>query len=296
MPTIEITTIIGCKNTCSYCPQNKLIEAYKKRSNVTEMSFDTFKECINKIPPEVDIDFTGMAEPWLNKDCTKMLIYAYKKGHKIGVSTTLTGMSPLDIGLLDSIKFKWFLVHLPSAELYEKINIDEYYLKILDKLNKSKIKIWYHYFGSNFHPEVGPYINKEFIYKETVCARAGNVKFMNKSFPMKKRGRIGCKRALNYNILFPNGDIILCCMDYSMKHVLGNLLSMDYKSLFCSDEFIKVKNGLKEDSLDTLCRYCDVYAFNVNFKAKFYNSFFMKMINIKRAYSRTIKKQNQTTS
>ena len=33
------------------------------------------------------------------------------------------------------------------------------------------------------------------------------------------------------HVLLPDGTVILCCMDYGMKHVLGNLLEMDYKDL-----------------------------------------------------------------
>ena len=75
MATLEITTQIGCKNNCNYCPQETLVKAYKARSDVFEMSFDIFKKCLDKIPKTVRIDFSGMAEPWLNADCTKMVLY-----------------------------------------------------------------------------------------------------------------------------------------------------------------------------------------------------------------------------
>ena len=60
-------------------------------------------------------------------------------------------------------------------------------------------------------------------------------------------GVIGCLRELNENVLLPNADVILCCMDFKLKHVLGNLLDSDYTSLFQGEGFSKVKNGLKDD-------------------------------------------------
>lgn len=72
---MEITTRVGCKNMCVYCPQDKFIKAYKKRSDVVQMSLDTFKTCLDKIPHNIHIHFSGMAEPWLNPNCTDMILY-----------------------------------------------------------------------------------------------------------------------------------------------------------------------------------------------------------------------------
>jgi len=60
-------------------------------------------------------------------------------------------------------------------------------------------------------------------------------------------------------------------MDYGLKHVLGNLISGDYNSLFRSAEFLRVKKGLRDESLDILCRYCEGYADDLNISARIYN-------------------------
>jgi len=31
--------------------------------------------------------------------------------------------------------------------------------------------------------------------------------------------------------LLPNGDISLCCMDYSLDHILGNLFTQEYDEI-----------------------------------------------------------------
>ena len=61
MQAIAVTTRIGCKVACSYCPQSKLIKNYLKRSKITQMSFETFKKCIDKIPRKVKIIFIAIA-------------------------------------------------------------------------------------------------------------------------------------------------------------------------------------------------------------------------------------------
>ena len=65
MSSMQITTRIGCSIACDYCPQDKFIKAYKKRSHMLQMSFDNFKSYLAKIPVAVDIWFAGMCEPWL---------------------------------------------------------------------------------------------------------------------------------------------------------------------------------------------------------------------------------------
>jgi sulfatase maturation enzyme AslB (radical SAM superfamily) len=255
MPTIEITTRIGCKNHCSYCPQYILVKAYAKTSGDATMSFDMFKRYINKIPLKVDIHFTGMCEPWLNEYCTEMLLYAHAKGHKISVSTTLVGMELSDVDLLAPITFKDFAVHLPSHEGYEKIIVDEHYLQLLKKILKSKIRIGLHIHGKAVHPALTSL--SALIKRQTLSCRGGNTEISNRIPMSRRRGVVVCNR-LHNNVLLPNGNVVLCCMDYGMRHILGNLISTDYDSLFFQKEFLKVQQGLRDESLDILCRYCDI--------------------------------------
>lgn len=273
-PNIEITTGIGCKNACLYCPQEKFIKAYSQRSNIFKMSIDVFKKCLDKIPRNIDICFSGMAEAWLNPDCTKMLLLAHQKGHKIIVYTTLVGMNLEDVALLESVPFKRFRIHLPSKEGYEKIKVDENYLKVLARISRSPIKSEYHCQGQAVPPKVKLLLEGkkiEYFGILGTSTRAGNIKIKSKQMPQKKRGIIACRANLLHNALLPNGDVLLCCIDYGMQHILGNLLSADYHSLFQSQEFLKIKRSLKDDSLDTLCRYCE-FAEDANLKAKLFNS------------------------
>jgi len=275
MPAMEITTIIGCKMSCTYCPQDRFVKAYTKRSDCLKMSFDTFKTYLDKIPLYVDIIFSGMSEPWLNPDCTKMLLYAHNRGHKIIADTTLVGMNLSDIDMLATIPFRHFVVHLPSVEGYEKIEVNEGYLNLLDKIYKSNTKIRYHFYRKRVHPKIEPLIKKD-IYRIHPYTRSGNVKIEGRPFRKKRRGVIGCERDLRWNILLPNGDVILCSNDYGMQHILGNLNTSDYESLFRSEEFLKIEKSLRDESLDILCRYCDMYAYNVSLFAKIYNPLYYR--------------------
>jgi len=260
---IEITTRVGCKVNCEYCPQDKFIKEYSKISNVTQLSFDVFKKCIDKVPKNIYIVFSGFSEPWLNPECTKMILYANKNKYKIMIYTTGIGMTESDIDLIKKIPFKDFTVHLPENRGYTKIKIDQNYLQILNKLYKSNISNirWIYQAPEKrecIHPKLNNFIKRKKIklFKWPITSRAGNLENI-KNKPKRKKGNIlNCSR-LNANILLPNGDVVLCCMDWNLKHILGNLLKTNYRSLFKSKEFKNILKELKENSSNILCRTCE---------------------------------------
>ena len=273
MPTLQITTKIGCTNACTYCPQERLIKAYESRSKNLLLDLDNFKSYIEKLPSEVNIWFAGMCEPWLNPECSQMILYAHKKGHKICVFTSLTGMRLSDIDLIESVPFGFFRIHLPNDLEHEKLRVNDYYLAVLDKISKSNINTSFHCHGKNPDLKVKlilNYNNKPIEFR-SLYQRAGNIKIKNRFNLPKKRGIIGCIRELKCNVLLPNGDVILCSNDYAMKHVLGNIVFSRYDCLFNGNEFAKVRQGLQDESIDILCRDCDNFSYNIDLAAKIYN-------------------------
>ncbi len=257
-PFIEVTTKIGCKNMCSYCPQELLISAYKKISNVYDMSFDTFKRYIDKLPKKVDISFSGYGEPWFNKECTKMVLYAYQMGHRLTVFSTLSDMKEDDVGQIKKIRFKSFIVHLPDKDANTKIEINNEYKNVLKKVTESVPNAVYLYFD-NIHPELIETLKSVKILRMVPETRANNLQIKGVE-TYRINGPIKCTRHLNQNVLLPNGDVVLCCEDFGLRHILGNLLEKSYNELFESSEYKRIVTGLKDDSEDILCRYCEKYA------------------------------------
>ncbi|UCE19903.1 MAG: SPASM domain-containing protein [Gemmatimonadota bacterium] len=271
MPKLEITTKIGCTIDCNYCPQPRLISNYRKRSHIFDMSMDVFRKCIDKVPSHVNIHFSGMSEPWLNHECTKMFLYANERGHKILASTTLMGMYTEDIELLEKMHFTAFNVHLPSAgDGGEKIEVDEQYLNLLERLLKSRIRINLRFLGETLHSDINTFLKNKRIEHVQIHTRAKNREIKNVPQPPVRHGVIGCRRNFRQNVLLPNGDVVLCCMDYGLQHVLGNLLRENYESLFHSPEFLKIKAGLNNEKIDILCRECDNFAYTQNIFSKMY--------------------------
>jgi hypothetical protein len=208
-----------------------------------------------------------MCEPWLNPECADMILFAHARGHRILVSTTLTGLRVADVDRIESIGFKSFNVHLPFRDGDRKKTVDEHYIRLLERLESSNINITYRCHGAFVAPEIDLLLGSR-IQHSKPHTRAANRKLAGSPLPRRKRGHIECKRLMRQNVLLPNGDVTLCCMDYGLQHLLGNLLSGDYDALLCSDEFLKVRKGLQDESVDLLCRYCESFAYHVNPRAR----------------------------
>ena len=121
MPTLEITTKLGCSLACRFCPQNRLARSYP-RDEPRELSFGAFQTILKKVPSHVRIDFSGMAEPWLNPEATAMVVHAFNRRPKVALYTTLQGMAPEDAEMLiqrygDRIGHETpWVIHLPDDE------------------------------------------------------------------------------------------------------------------------------------------------------------------------------------
>ena len=83
---LEITTHIGCPVDCLDCPQAVLQSKYHGTST---LSLENFKKVLDKVPAGTRIDFSGMCEPFANRDCADMILYAYEKGFPLALYTTL---------------------------------------------------------------------------------------------------------------------------------------------------------------------------------------------------------------
>lgn len=262
--TMEINTVVGCCNACVYCPQEEVLCNYDAERI---MSLYNFKIYLERIPRYVRIDFSGMAEPWLNPHCTEMVLHAHAGGHEVAVFTTTVGMSLEDISAIQDLPFDTFLVHLPDRDPGNtNIPCDDQYLERIKKLEDGNIANLCFMTIGEAHPRIREVLKHPLGESGIINSRAGNVDrsragtFTILGSRTRRRPRqLRCAKVsgkkLNQNILFPDGRVVLCCMDYGMKHVLSNLRDCEYEELFQSPEYGRVVEGLRGES-DTLCRSC----------------------------------------
>lgn len=237
-PSLEITTNVparGCPMQCGVCPQGPLASAY---DGVQSLSVENFVKLIAKVPKEILISFAGFVEPFLNPGCAAMIRHAHEIGHTVAVFTTAVGMKLSDLDLIRDVPFAGiqggFVLHLPDKEGYLAEKAWTVRPEVIEALRAASL--------SNFEtmtmgtlPE-----NLREIFPGTVrrpmYSRAGNVDRPDViQIETKPASTCGCQERLYHSVLLPNGDVSLCCMDYGLKHILGNLYRSSYEDIVPED-------------------------------------------------------------
>lgn len=265
-PALEITAKLGCSVNCKYCPQSLLYNQYfaSDKSRVTQMTYENYKICVDKTPINTIISFAGFVEPFLHEQGPDMIRYAHESGRDVMLFTTLVGLTEEKWEQIADIPFYQVVLHTPDKKNFAKIPITKEYTELLDKiLDHHKPD------GSNFidfaNCQSEPSDDFIKIAKGRVrmqgtkmTDRAGALEgeeILSVSYPL---GKIYCTRSYNMDnwVLLPDGTVVLCCMDYGLKHPLGNLLRDDYDMIKQGEEYQGVIKGLHSDHADILCRQC----------------------------------------
>ncbi len=263
-PILEITSRIGCSVHCRYCPQDLLIKRYGKSHSTNVLALDTFKTCIDKTPQNLIVDFAGFAEPFLNPDIVSMMKYVAQSGRQMRLFTTLVGLTDGRLDEVLKLPFRYVVLHLPDCKHFANIPITQEYIHYLQRvLNARKPD------GSPFidkangqadpAPEIFPYLKDITIYQNLIDW-AGNISTKEVRSVSVVTGKIMCDYAVrqNHNVLLPDGTVVLCCMDWGMKHILGNLYTQTYEEIIKGEEKKYICNAMAngEDGHELLCRKC----------------------------------------
>jgi len=220
MRTLELTLYLPCPILCNYCPQDVLRDNYTGQK---EMSLNDLEKYLGMIPKDVRIDLSGMSESLLYTHFVELIRILENNKLNYCVYTTLFGITEEKLEALRNYPPNPFVIHVPDVSMRLKIN--ESYLEFFDKISESNNPPLTHYacFDS---PQDGIKINKNY----DPHSRAGNNKEIYTSV---KNGKAHCSlsKDFDHNVLLPNGDIILCCMDYGLTGRLGNLNDNSYEEI-----------------------------------------------------------------
>jgi radical SAM protein with 4Fe4S-binding SPASM domain len=219
------------------------------------MPFKTFATCLSKMPAGAEMSFAGFAEPWLNNRATDMAEEANRQGRTWEIYTTCVGMSEKDVDRIVAAQPIRIKLHLPDTEGYAKIRVDEQYVRVVKRLaDKFPVNVM----TMGTLPQV---LLQRFgkIHAAAMHTRAGNVDGMEKLVPLRKRGPLRCRPGpkLDRNILIPDGKLILCCADFSMQHVIGNLLKQSWQDIMDGPALTAIRKAMASENGDVLCRQCE---------------------------------------
>jgi radical SAM protein with 4Fe4S-binding SPASM domain len=250
-PTLEITVQIPCQNDCSFCPQQKLSASY---DGVRKLSLKKLYDMLDKVPKHVRIDFSGMCEPFFHEEASHMMSKAYHAGFKLALYTTLCGITQDDISRLSaSTKFELIMIHVPDTQYFTSGGSFKWKL---EQFLDAGFEAQYMAMGP-VDPEIRKVVPGDIIYPQ-MLSRGSNNECMER-VPLKL-GNIKCCIAGNdfdHNVLMPNGDMYLCCMDYGLGQYIGNLFDQSYEDIMNGEPLAKLKrNAASEDGV-ILCRRCE---------------------------------------
>lgn len=264
---MEITPSIGCSVNCHYCPQGMLLKAYFEhdKNRKKSLTFSEYKFLLDKMPKDIIIDFSGFVEPFLNEDAIEMMEYSCETGHDVSLYTTFKGLSYEGFQRLKKIPFKEVVLHTPDKYGYANIPMTDEYFKILREAIVTK-KADGSMFIDSANCQCDPHEKiveltkgKLKIYCE-MSDRSGNLDEKDERLTHASHdGEIYCDVAygINHNVLLPDGTVLLCCNDFGLKHVLGNLFESDYNEIVGGEAHRGIKRAMHLD-LDKplICRKC----------------------------------------
>lgn len=232
MRTLEITSYIGCPNRCGYCCQDVLLENYEGKQS---MDVQDFINILRNVPKDVRIDFSGFSEIFFHPSGSAMIRNAYEQGYQVVLYTTLEGLREVDIDTLKGVKFAEVVFHKWPG---------------LDK------NIWYER-KDIFQREVQHGRIAE-MTPQWLWSRGGNLFHV----PVKMGGLhcLYANKDFDHNVVLPNGDVVLCCQDYGLKHKLGNLLKTNFNDM--KRERIARLSSARDSIL--LCRTCELAQYDTD--------------------------------
>jgi len=266
--TLEFSLFTGCSVNCSYCPHATL----HKASSEKYMSVDRFKLILDKIPKEVGLVFAGFCDPLQYDKLVDVIEYSYQKGHRLNIATTIPEDYPENIDLFLNEKY-WTgrCLHLRDEFMSYKTNSDNYY-NIIDKFfsqmnkqyktNNIVVDNRFSFLGKNIDSRIKELINKnELDHVFEVCIPHTRINAPIKyDAPRQNKGLAGkiyCSVGLyRRQMITPDGDVVLCCMDVEKQHVLGNLITGTYDDIYNSENYGKFLRGFNDESESIICRNC----------------------------------------
>lgn len=248
-PTLEITVMLPCANYCLHCPQELLMKNYKGKSI---LSYNDFETILKKIPKTVRIDWSGFCEPFHHGGAVRMMKLADEQGYKQVLYTTLSGINPDDIDAIKGIKFELIMIHCPDLTGF-KTNEAVWSVSLAQFLDAGFVP---QYMAMGEVSEFVQTYATGSIQHPWMLSRGGNIN--NKI--ERKTGKIRCNSSIagadfDHNVMLPNGDVYLCCMDYGLTHFIGNISTWEKEDFGTPPSAIKV--AAESEGRKILCRHCE---------------------------------------
>lgn len=247
---------LGCEVACGYCPQSQHVAAYKALGGPTLMTPDLLAKYLRTVPRDSILIWSGFSEPFLNPHLPDIIRQYHADGWRMRLDTTLAGITRETAELVRDIPWTLLKLHLPSHGDSMKLPVTPEYLDRLRTVVSGDCFKCFVYFGimRNDVAEVVGRAQGLVDWYTSLHSRAGNLVTMGK--PARKTGKLRECLWLRRLHLLPNGKLCLCCEDWSLAHVVGDLNHQTYAEVFESPTFLELVAAHEDDSKPLLCRMC----------------------------------------
>lgn len=270
-PVMELTTMIGCPLMCTFCPQENLRDSYG--TGIKYMSQVDLTSMLVKLPKNTRIDFSGMSEPWANPDCTSMLEEVLYMGFNVAIYSTLYGMKDPERvrKVLEDHpnQVEVIMIHLPDANGNMKgWKNSEEWQRAAAIISNTKVPCGVGAMTMDrngiVHPELQAMVGRlpgwvghtraDSLDVEQIGGQPISITPMN-TFSLTCRSTPFYDR----NVLLPDGNVVLCCMDYKLKHIIGNLLTQSYEEIMTGDKLAEIIKWNEEPKFNkcSICKSCE---------------------------------------
>ena len=264
--SLEITTMTGCPVKCSVCPQTALKNNYN--SDEKYLSLENFKLALSTVPKNILINFAGYSEPFANKDAIYMIEHTLDEGYAVALYSTLY---KVDMNLAKQIvklkikhpkTFCRLYIHLKDASgNMPGLLVSKKYLEVLEYMDDYIDVCMTMDKNNKTHKDITGLKDK--LGSWLFHTRAGTLEEDNEilqKHDWKNEWIIECTKSkdLKTGVLLPNGNVSLCCMDFGLKHIIGNLFTHTYDEVQNSEAMQKIKESNNTPGFHTnvLCRTC----------------------------------------
>jgi Iron-sulfur cluster-binding domain len=166
---------------------------------------------------------------------------AVSRGFKVHLYTTLVGLTPVGAEKLSLNRPEYVRLHAPDMTEF-KYDPHKWLAQL--EMFKAKAKLPYSVMAMS---EVSPVIsNAMTIDYPPMLSRGGNLWEREKI-----KGHLHCAMdRWHSNVVLPNGDVFLCCMDFGLTAPVGNLLNQSYAEILEAGERYR-------DVPPEICRSCE---------------------------------------
>lgn len=218
---IQLETIAGCNYSCSFCPIGK------KKLPMGKMTDDTFDRIISQLSA-----FDGMInlffrnEPLLDKRLNQ-LVEKIKNATKAEIVIQTNG------SMLTEENYQWLSDRLTLI-------VNDY---TCDNEIINRIKMW----GTRDNV-----ILVDRNDEEVLSNRAGNL-----PGEILKKYTGFCYRPFKEMTISYNGNVVLCCQDWSLESVMGNVNESTLDEIWYGKRYRDIRNNLLKNERLGLCAKCD---------------------------------------